>query len=68
VHRGEQGVPRCPWRRIKGVARGNRHARAAPAGNTSGGGGPAGGSTARPRGFGVRPKGDVLRGRAGTAS
>jgi hypothetical protein len=23
VHGGEQGVPRCPWRRIKGVVRGN---------------------------------------------
>jgi hypothetical protein len=66
VHGDEEGVPRCPWRRIKGVARGNRRARASPAGNATGG--PAGGSAARPQGFGVRPEGDVLGGRAGTTS
>jgi hypothetical protein len=64
MHRGEQGVPRCPWRRIKRVARGNRRARASPAGNAAGG--PACGSAARPRRFGVRPEGDVLGGSVGT--
>jgi hypothetical protein len=68
VHGGEQGVPRCPFRRIRGVAHSNRRARASPAGNTAGGRGPADGSTARPQGFGVRPEGDVLGGRVGTAS
>jgi hypothetical protein len=63
VHRGEQGVPRCPWRRIKGVARGNRRARASPVGNAARG--PVGGSAARPRVFWGAARGGCARGSRG---